>query len=80
MKKDYSEYKSSAEENYDNLRQSNEYIEYSYFDNKVSYSADNKKVFQITVDYSKEDDFAGYVNNDDEDAVSRDITQNDIHN
>lgn len=78
MKKDYSEYKSSAEENYDNLRQSNEYIEYSYFDNKVSYSSDNKKVFQIIVDYSKEDDFAGYVNDDDEDAVSRDITQNDI--
>lgn len=78
MQKDYSEYKSSAEEHYDNLRQSNEYIEYSYFDNKVSYSADNKKVFQITVDYSKEDDFAGYVNDDDEDAVSRDIAQNDI--
>jgi len=78
MKKDYSEYKSSAEEYYDSLRQSNEYIEYSYFDNKVSYSADSKKIFYITVDYSKEDDFAGYVNNDDEDTVLRDITQNDI--
>lgn len=52
MKKNYSEYKLSAEEHYDNLRQSNEYIEYGYFDNKVSYSADNKKIFYITVDYS----------------------------
>ena len=69
MKKDYSEYKSSSEEHYDTLRQSNEYIEYSYFDNKVSYSIDNKKTFYITVDYSKEDDFAGYVNDDDEDTV-----------
>lgn len=78
MKKDYSEYKSSPEEHYDNLRQSNEYIEYDYFNNKVSYSIDNKKTFYITVDYSKEDDFAGYVNDDDEDTVLRDITQNDI--
>lgn len=78
MKKDYSEYKSSVEENYDNLRQSNEYIEYDYFDNKVSYSIDNKKTFYITVDYSKEDDFAGYVNDDDEDTILRDIKQNDI--
>ncbi len=77
MKKDYSEYKSNSEENYENLRQSNEYIEYSYFDNKVSYSTDNKKTFHITVDYSKEDDFAGYVNDDDEDTVLRDIDKND---
>ncbi len=78
MKKDYSEYKSSAEEYYDSLRQSNEYIEYSYFDNKVSYSADIKKTFYITVDYSKEDDFVGYVNDNDEETVLRDIAQNDI--
>ena len=78
MKKDYSEYKPSAEEYYDNLRKNNEYIEYSYFNNKVSYSIDNRKTFHIAVDYSKEDDFAGYVNDDDEDAVLRDIAQNDI--
>lgn len=77
MKKDYSEYKTSAEEHYDTLRQSNEYIEYSYFDNKVSYSIDNKKTFYITVDYSKEDDFAGYINDDDEDTALRDIDKND---
>ncbi|MCM1285126.1 MAG: DUF6076 domain-containing protein [Acetobacter sp.] len=78
MKKDYSEYKPSAEEHYDNLRKNNEFIEYNYFDNKVSYSVDNKKTFYITVDYSKEDDFAGYVNDDDEDVILRDIAQNDM--
>ena len=78
MKKDYSEYKPSVEENYDNLRQSNEFIEYNYFDNKVSYSIDNKKTFYIAVDYRKEDDFAGYVNDDDEDTVLRNIVQNDM--